>query len=231
MTQKTSPLVVAVAPTTEGPARETLQSLLGRARHPSKKAHLQHIWDALELLRGQKQKAFTVAAVCRQLDESGHPLAQSTVRNQQGVDYRTLISAYAAQFASHRGSRTDDADTLLDGVTDAHIAVRIKQLQAERNSLKRQVEILRSRFQELTTMAPAATPSPAGPPTRPALPPGPTGLAARDVAAVRRFLDDGIADLGWSIDEASGAVLDRSGSEVAGPGFVTILRQISGRGK
>ncbi|HEY5492506.1 MAG TPA: hypothetical protein VIK25_15040, partial [Gemmatimonadaceae bacterium] len=101
---------------------------------------------------------------------------------------------------------------------------------AERNGLKRQVGILQSRFQMLTTMAPAVDLSPAAPPARPALPPGPAGFATRDVGAVRRFLDDGIAGLGWHIDEASGAVLDKRGSEVAGPGFVSALRQVAGHG-
>lgn len=228
MTKTTSQQGVSAVPTTEGPAWDTFQSLLARAKHPSKKAHLRHVWDALEVLRGQRPKVFTVAAVCRQLAESKHPLAQSTVRNQQGADYRTLISAYASQCASARNSMADDADAMLDGITDAHIAVRIKQLQAERNAFKRQVDIMHARFQELATMAPAASPAPHGPPARATLTAGSSGFAARDVAAVRRFLDTGIADLGWRIDEPSGAVLDKHGSEVAGPGFVSALRRIVG---
>lgn len=210
-----------------GEAGDLYRSLWALAKHPSKRRNLEHIWSALQTLKKKKTKQFTVAVVLVALREVKVRIAESSIRNKQGKDYQALIAAYDAQFGTQDGAASDDSDAFVHGIEDQRVALRVRQLMVENKSLKFRNDILHADFHRLTAEISASSPSTKTVSASPGLPMLPSGFEKRHVEAVRKFLQD-IDGRGWHIDEPTGAVLDRKGTEIAGPGFVFVLRQILG---
>jgi hypothetical protein len=209
-----------------GEAGELYRAVWAQAKHPSKRRNLEHVWSVLQALKKRKAKKFTVAVVLVALQEAKVRLAESSIRNkQQGRDYRALINAYDAQFGTQDGAGADDSDAFVHGIEDQRAALRIKQLLAQTKALITRNDFLHAEFRRLTAEISASSPAAKNVSTAPAISLLNSGFAKRDVEAVRQFLD-GAEGRGWRIDEPTGAVLDRQGSEVAAPGFVFALRQI-----
>ena len=198
-----------------------------RTRSPQKRANLARIWNALETIRADAERRrgpgkYTVAEVRRRLESAGTPIGESTILNKgQGDDYQALIKAYQAQYAQTEPMDAPD-DAWAWEISDPRLQARIRIVLQQNRALQKRLDIVRRDYQHLVREEP-----------RPSLPApsasgsNPTDFAPREVRAVRRFLDR-VADYGWQIDEASGAIIDQHGLEIAEPGFVHALRRVTG---
>lgn len=210
-----------------GTAGELYRALWAQSKHPSKRRNLEHVWSALQTLKRKKAKRFTVSGVLVALHDANVRLAESSVRNKQGRDYRALIDAYDEQFGTHTDAAIDDSDAFVHGIEDQRVAVRIRQLLAQNKALITRNDFLHAEFRRVTAEFNPSNPGPKSVSAPHGLPMLPSGFEKLHVESVRKFLQD-FEGRGWHIDEPTGAVLDRKGMEIAGPGFAFVLRQIIG---
>ena len=210
-------------PATSTTAATLYAALRDQARNSVKRQNLERIWNALEALRAEAGKRkrpghYTPAAVMRWLEEAGTPIGESTIRNPgQGDDYRALIKTYQAQYAEQPSSVEDDDLSL--SISDQRLAARVRVLQRQNRALKERNDILHTQYQRLVSEgAPPALPAPVTAAPRPP-------VSSRETTAVRQFLERAHLHC-WSIDEATGAILDHREDEIAPPGFVQALRRI-----
>jgi hypothetical protein len=213
------------------PAEELFRELLSKTGSRRKHANLANVWKALEHLRGLRVKDFSVASVGRTVAalDLGSPKTQS-IRNSEGKDYRDLISAFAAQFGETREIRsTSPAEDLVASIEDPKTAAQVKLLTSENTALKRRLDLLKNAYSRLKPLSEfrvdssdEATPATlAQPLSAPAL----GRLPDDEVGAIRWFLEN-VPEMDWTVDEATGAILDMRGREVAPPYFVHALRKL-----
>lgn len=211
------------------------RSLVATATRADKKQNLARVWDALEGLRRDAERrrtpaAYTTASVLRWLKEAGRPMGESTIRNKpQGDDYQLLIATYAAQHGARPAPAATD-DALVLRIADPAVQASVRTVIHQNRALRASNDILLKQMQRLASEAPrdhASTSAPA------ALPAGATAASAlgqapdpREAIAVRQFLERLPQHL-WTVDEPTGAILDRFANEVAPPGFVHALRRLA----
>lgn len=189
---------------------------------------MENIWRALEAIRTdaarRRQPAtYTYAAVRRELEQGGTPIAESTILNKpQGLDYQLLIGTYQEDHGAKQRAATDEESLALE-IKDPRLQARIRIVLQQNRALQHRLDVVHRDYNRLVGQsAQAALPAAAA-----AQPPGGADFTTREVMAVRQFLDH-IPDHLWQVDEASGAILDHREDEIAAPGFVHALRRIAG---
>jgi hypothetical protein len=226
MTETTT--LVKAGPPVRANAATLYGALLTRTTNRTKRQNLERIWGALEAIRAEAERTkrpakYTDAEVLRRLRDAGTPIGENTIRNKgQGDDYRALIDEYEAQYAAPRLSSADDDESLTLAIPDQRVAARVRIVMQQNRALRHRIDILHQQLQRMAAdgdqkriLAPAA---PSG---------AHEGVSPREAVAVRHFLEH-IGQHLWSIDEETGAILDRHQSEIAPPGFVQALRRIAG---
>lgn len=203
--------------------------ILGRTTDARKRRSLENVRRALEMMREQKAREYTVAGVARTiqaLDMRGPK--EQTIRNVEGQDYRDLIRAYDGLHGRKEGEKAGAAvDELIAGISDQRTAAQVRWLAVENRSLKRRLDLLHHAFTNLEALsllpdgslderATEALPDGRGLPV----------LSTRELGALRAFLRN-LHELDCALDPDTGALLHRSGLEVAGPGFEQALRKIT----
>jgi hypothetical protein len=201
------------------PRALALKGALLMSTHSSRRRrNIERVWIALEALRQRGAQDFRIPAVARELGDSG-PKEQS-IRNREGEVFRQLISAYAEEVAPSRTLSTLDDDELALSIPDPSITARIGAVLAQNRALRLRNDLLHEQFAMLcnSTIDPSVL-TPAPPHS------GGADFSAAERKAVAGFLR-GATRMAWTIDDASGAILDERGNEVAPPYFVDALRKI-----
>lgn len=196
-------------------------ALVAACTDPRKAKSIKRVWAALEVMRQAGARDFRPPAVARELGEEGPAL--STIRNKGGEPYQELIAAYAEEIAPAKRSTVAGADDDLPlAIDDLVLSARVAAVLAQNRALKRRNDLLHEQFTRLTADTAATTLTASAPAAISA----PLPITPDMVRAVRTFVR-GVPAFGWSIDEDSGAILDRHGSEIAPPYFVDALRALS----
>lgn len=218
-------------------ARQLYQSYCKAATRAAKVKNLNLLWDALESIRDEGSRDYSLAEVGRRLESLGGPKTQS-LRNTQGAHFRDIITAYAnavkgaTRYVSPNRSNVEQA---LDMVTDPSIRATLRMALEEAKRLKVVNDNLHAAFKNLqigatlastmeTTSAPVIVDGAPSPPL-----PSQAVLSLRLQAALKKGIDPTrLAQQGFRISE-DGGIENEHGDKIFPPSFVTAIKAVLGQ--
>lgn len=226
--------------------RSTFDALVAATGSARRRGNLENLRQALEHLRAHRSVDFgfvNVAATVAALG-LGSPKAQ-TIRNSDGMDFRSLIEAYRDAYGRKRVQPKGDEEARMAAtIPDMRTRGWAEYMLAENRSLKRRLDLLKNAFTKIQPVselvlsdgtsidlsAAHARPSDRGGAAAARIAGGTPSFAADEVRAVAAFMRS-VDDLDCDFDDATGALIARrSGLEVAPPGFRQALLRIGGDG-
>jgi hypothetical protein len=168
-----------------------------------------------------------VARVVQRLYPGEAPKTQS-IMNEGGKRYRRLIDAFERAYtkpAAAPGRPRSEVDDLVASIRDQVVATRVREMDAEIESLTKANRMLKKQFDTLkpvdprTLLSAGTAPAAAQDTAAPALP----TIHPWEAKAVSDFLKNATNLLECAWDEETGALLASSGMRVTGRGFRQVL--------
>lgn len=202
-----------------------------RNASPRKQRSLANIRQSLDHLVRVRSSDFSVVNVARTIEDLKLPgPKEQSIRNAEGADYRELIAVWAAAHGPRASEPAPSEDDLIAGIPDPRTAGMVRIVMAENRSLKRRLDMLHATFAQLAPLQTMPTTIPSGGQI--------TATSATSTSAVGTVTDDeastlrgflaNLAELECHLDPTTGALIHRTGLEMAGPGFGTLLHRLSG---
>lgn len=204
---------------------EKLYQDLHSTANAQKKKGLATIYEILKEMRKNPAVSYTVAEVARRSQAAGGPREQ-TIRNKSGADYRLLIETYRENHVQVRASSSKppgalanrDSD-LLRKISDPALRAVMGGVVAERNSLRNQLNLLKSNANVTIDMR-------AGKSGQDLIPSIKSRLTGSEVIALTHAIsDEKMAEEGWIVTK-HGGVRDSTGRGVFKPGFTAALKKV-----
>jgi hypothetical protein len=220
----TSSVTPTIAPDIVRDARQLYRAYREAATRRSKVRNLDRLWEALDSIREEGGRDYSIAEVGRRLEAVGGPKTQS-LRNVQGAYFREIITAYAnavngsTRYVSASKSNVDQA---LDLITDPSVRATLRMAIEEGKRLKVVNDNLHAAFKNLQVGA-SLIPAPAAAPAKELAPTAPT-LTPRLRAALTKGIDETrLKQQGLTVGE-NGSIQNEAGDRVFPPSFVTAIR-------
>lgn len=213
-------------------ARRLYQTYKNAAAKPSKVVNLEKLWRALESIREEGSRDYSLAELGRRLEKVGGPKTQS-LRNAQGLDYRKLIHAYAhAMSGSSRyvGKNQSSVEQALSLIPDPSVRAVLRVSLDELKRLKVVNDNLHAAFKNVQIGATLPTPEQLLPLPKPVTAgpdDAPTSvLRPQFIAALKKGIDETrLAQQGLRVCE-DGSVENEHGHKLFPPSFITALRAV-----
>jgi hypothetical protein len=212
-------------------------AILATSSHPTKRRNLDLIHQVCMERHGMGSKEFSLKAVGETVEARGG-LKVKALWNPQSADYRKLIEAWQA-FAGgpprlRELAKASPSEALTRTIADPAARIIVEQLIRERNALRAEVNILKSRTTLTIDRRPLAATKSSNVTTDGGvtveIQPGPT-LNALEREALEHAMSKGLwDDEGWS-EEKHGRVVRSGGPNglsrtIFKPGFLTAIRRI-----
>jgi hypothetical protein len=212
-----------------GDPKQLLVDLCAQAS-PRKVRSLQLIFALCDEQHERGSRDYSVVTIGRLSADRGGPTA-AAIRNKTGEAYRALMKAYADSVGGRSrkvaaAPQRDEADLVLEGITDPVVRTRVNLLLAELRSLRAQLLGVRHLANQNATIvmgrvAPGARADQT--PERVADGPGLNLLEQRALqAAVSQRT---LAHWGWTKDDA-GRIVSDSGQVVFAAGFLSAVAKV-----
>lgn len=194
----------------------------------SKVRNLDLLWEALEDIRNDGERDYSLAQVGRRLESAGGPKTQS-LRNAQGAQFRDIIGAYAAGVSGSTKylSRTKShVEAALELVTDPSIRATLRMTLEEGKRLKVVNDNLHAAFKTLQVGAVGDAAAHAPQLATPAKSVGP--LPAKLLRALKKGMDrTRLAERGMHVHD-DGSIRDDQGEMLFPPAFATAVDALLG---
>lgn len=209
-------------------ARQLYQAHRDAAIKPSKVGNLDKVWEALNLIRDEGGRDYSLAEVGRRLEKVGGPKTQS-LRNAQGAHYREIIAAYAnaVNGATRYVAKTkSNVEQALDLITDPSIRATIRVALDEAKRLKVINDNLHAAFKALRVGASVVPEAAAAhlPPLLPTI--DKASLSPRLWQALRKGIEQSrLAAQGLHVGD-DGSIENDHGDKIFPPAFVFAIQAI-----
>ena len=211
------------------------EALLSTASHPTKRKNLDLIHEVCREREVQGNKDFSLKAIAETVEARGGFKVKS-LWNQQSADYRKLIEAWQAFAGAPKLraiAKAGFTDALTRSITDPATRIIVEKLVRERNSLRTEVNILKSQTKIVIDRRPTTRPK--------ALPVTSDGSMTLEVSNGPSFntleleaLEHSISAALWHAEgwreEKNGRVVKELGEgrsrTIFKPGFVSAVRKM-----
>lgn len=204
------------APDVVRDARQLYRSYREAATRASKVKNLDLLWEALEGVRDEGGRDYSLAEVGRRLEALGGLKTQS-LRNSQGSDFREVISAYASALSGstrYVAKRKSQVEVALELIADPSIRATLRMAVEDGRRLKVVNDNLHAAFKTLQV---GALPAPA------TLPAATTAMSPRFRNALRKGVDrTRLAERGLTVME-DGSIHTEAGEALFPPAFVSAV--------
>jgi hypothetical protein len=211
--------------------QEVLELLKANASK-RKKGTLNLLYRLMENHSKKGEIDFSIATIGRLSEAHGGPSTQA-IRNKTGIDYKTLIEAFAEEAkpkVSQRPAKTSASlslsdEDILKKIAEPALRAVIASIMRERNVAQKELKVLKSQANIVVDLRKTAEPAAAASSIE--LLPAITGLlnnaelAALDEAIAERFFES----RGWIVSE-NGRVKDEMGGLLYKPGYVVAIKKI-----
>lgn len=212
------------APDSVRDARQLYKTHREATNRESKVKNLDLLWGALEDIRNDGGRDYSLAEVGRRLEAAGGPKTQS-LRNAQGAQFRDIIGAYAAGVSGstkYLSKTKSQVEAALELITDPSIRATLRMAIDEGKRLKVVNDNLHSAFKTLqvgAVGAGTAKDSQIAAPARASESP----LSSRLLRALKTGMDrTRLAERGMQV-QADGSIHDEHGEVLFPPAFATAV--------
>ena len=215
-----------------------LEAGLARTSSARGRESLERVAQAVAALRIARERITFAAVGAWCVERFDGPTFQSIQNNERlGDVVRVAAEVQACETRPPTGRPLEDE--ILDCVSgNVDLRSRTEALLADRRAVIFEKDQLRAAFRRVSAMAFLSKEmAEAGVATLEAMierirsvkaPPPGQDFTNDEREACRDFLSSGMAALGYSVDEPSGEIIDRSQRTVAGPGVASVLRKAAG---
>ena len=212
------------APDSVRDARQLYKTHREATNRESKVKNLDLLWGALEDIRSDGGRDYSLAEVGRRLEAAGGPKTQS-LRNAQGAQFRDIIGAYAAGVSGstkYLSKTKSQVEAALELITDPSIRATLRMAIEEGKRLKVVNDNLHAAFKTLQVGAiGAATTAKTAALTAPAK--SVEALSAKLIRALKKGMDrTRLAERGMQVHD-DGSIRDGNGEVLFPAAFATAL--------
>ncbi len=142
-------------------AKQLYCSYRAAATRDQKKLNLDRLWKVLECIRDDGSSDYSLAEVGRRLEKLGGPKTQS-LRNAQGLHFRTIISAYASAMEGstrYVPKHRSNVEQALEMISDISARATLRVAIDEAKRLKTVNDNLHAAFKNIQIHSFARTPT------------------------------------------------------------------------
>lgn len=210
-------------------ARQLYKTHREATNRESKVKNLDLLWGALEDIRNDGSRDYSLAEVGRRLEVAGGPKTQS-LRNAQGAQFRDIIGAYAAGVSGstkYLSKTKSQVEAALELITDPSIRATLRMAIEEGKRLKVVNDNLHAAFKTLQVGAIGAATT-AETPSLPAPAKSVEPLPAKLIRALKKGMDrTRLAERGMRV-QADGSICDDHGEVLFPTAFATAVDAVLG---
>ncbi len=217
------------APDSVRDARQLYKTHREATNRESKVKNLDLLWGALEDIRNDGGRDYSLAEVGRRLEAAGGPKTQS-LRNAQGAQFRDIIGAYAAGVSGspkYLSKTKSQVEAALELITDPSIRATLRMAIEEGKRLKVVNDNLHAAFKTLQVGSIGAGTAESPQITAPAKA-SESLLSSKLLRALKKGMDrTRLAERGMQVQE-DGSIHDEHGEVMFPPAFVTAIDAVLG---
>lgn len=212
-------------------AEALLEGFIASTKSTRRQQSLRNLAAVLRKRVEHRDNNFQIASIAGECSALGGP-SEQTIRNKPGEQFRELIEAYAAVHGGKTRARSstrsyDDElmHRIITAIPDAQLRTEIVLELAEKRSLQRQLDILRSSTSRGMIIR---LPNEASAQGQQQTVTSNAGVELSDVeiVALKTFIGkSNLTNNGWRV-AADGRILAESGREITKVGFVSALQRI-----
>lgn len=197
---------------------DVYDKLIEDAKNERVKRSLEAIHDICREQHDRKSPDFSYETISKLGSDKGVPAAQS-IRNKTGEKYQALIRAWQSTKTKRPNNKITEAEGWIDKIEDPTVRFLVRDLYAEKTSLKKEVKLLKNIKSLNIDMRPiehnlSASNSPV------------PKLLESELDALKDAINENtLSKLGWHVTER-GSVVDSKSKTIFKNGFVTGINKI-----
>jgi hypothetical protein len=192
---------------------EVYKKLISEVKNSRVKRSLEAIHDICREQHDRKSQDFSYESISKLGSDKGVPAAQS-IRNKTGEKYQALIRAWQSIKTNRPKKKITESEVWIDKIEDPTVRLLVRDLYAEKTSLKNEVKLLKN----IKTLNIDMRPVEHNLYARDSLTPK---LLESELDALKSAINEStLSKLGWCVTERGG-IVDNKNRTIFKNGFVT----------